>query len=315
MNLFFRYAKNAAKRFRKRLLSDETLEIHQRVVSLEAMLSRVSEDMTRQRRDLRCLMQQLVQRPKLPLPDIREDGYRHDEVFILGSSSSMLELDIAQKNAIQASVSISMNRYLVFWDLVGIWPKYHFLADSLGVGWQVFRKSLETIRSSESREQPVMLLESDFQLAVPVELPAIFFDRDDRSGDHREFAESLDQPMFFRRGSLTSLLNLIYVLRLAPRIRLVGVDLNRPGTFFEAKQSDPSWKRFFNPWDEVAKSQGVHATVADMSKAGWGQGSVLDEFGTLIDHLNQRGVSVSCTSPDSLLVEKGFCTYDPICTD
>ena len=205
-----------------------------------------------------------------------------------------------------------MNRYLVFWDMIGIWPTYYFLADSRGVGRRVFEASINLIRDQRPDASPILLLESDFEAAVPGDLPAVFFRRDDRNGNQHEFAETLNDPMYFHRGSLTSLLNLISVLRIAPLIRLVGVDLNRPGTFFESTRNETGGDKYFNPWDEYAKDQGVHATVANMEKAGWGSGTMLDEFHTLVAYLADRGITITSASRDSLLVEEGLCAFEAL---
>lgn len=304
--------KHVASSIRRRLTNKEVFETHRQVLDLERSVGRLVQDLERVRRDLRYIDRSVNPRAEPILPPIKEDGFRFDEIFLLGSGSSILELTESQKNQIRAGASVSMNRYVIFWELVGIWPSLHFLADSRGVGRQVFRRSLEIIRENDPADRPTLLLESEFELLTPRDLPGVFFYRDDRRGSNCEFADSLEDPLFFHRGSLTSLLNLVSILRLAPKVRLIGVDLNRPGTFFEEMSRRPEYAQYFNDWDERAKSQGVHATVANMSASGWGSGTILDKFDVLLGELRERGISCTCTSPESLLVESGLCDVEAL---
>src|SRR4029453_12249098 len=72
------------------------------------------------------------------LPAIGPNGFRHSELTILGSGPGLLELSDTEKDYLRQSPTVAMNRYLAFWDLVGIWPTFVYLADTLGVGRKVF---------------------------------------------------------------------------------------------------------------------------------------------------------------------------------
>lgn len=307
--------KSATKRAWTRFQGDEIRQLRRQVSILQSACDRLTDEIERSRRDQRLIFRQIAPRTEPSIGCVGGDGFRYNEIFILGSGSSVLELSEEEKEYIRGSQSIAMNRFILFWETAGIWPSFVFLADSLGVAWRVFAKTVEMILQESDCDRPTLLLESEFELAVPLSLDALFFRRDDRLGNNHKLAESIDQQLFFHRGSLTSLLNLVWVLRLAPHVRLVGIDLNRPGTFFEEKKYDRRYADVFNPWDDVASSQGVHATVANMAGLGWGNDSMLDQFDLLLTELKSRGVTVTSANESSLLVQEGFCKFDPVLPD
>jgi hypothetical protein len=233
---------------------------------------------------------------------IADNSFLHDTVVVLGSGPSISETAPAVRSTIAKLPTIAMNRYTLFWEDIGIWPSYVFLADSLGVGPRVFVETCKVIADLNSAPSPVLLLEAYYQLCVPPSIESLFFVRDDRNGDTLEWAESLREPMFFQRGSLSSLMNLIYASRLAKNVVLIGVDLNRPGAFYDV-HSD-SRPDLFNAWDQEAAKLGKHATAVSVN--GW-SGSVLDNWKIITNNFQRMGITISSLSATSELVESGHC--------
>lgn len=291
----------ASKIRRHRLLPYQFEALQARIDSTEAELAHLQGELR-----ARAALASQIAISKLPSP--APNGFRYPEVFILGSGPTLKETSSAERAVISNRPTIAMNRYLLFWDLIGIWPSFVFLADTLGVGRLVFDR---LVLAAQARSPaPCFLIEHAFSIRAPAGLEAISFHRPD-GRLHDSWSDSLDDRLFFHRGSLTSLLNLACILRLAPVIRLVGVDLNRPGTFFDSARH--RYPDLFNPWDEEAAKQGLHATVASIERWGGAKaGTILDFWPLLSEHLSRRGMRVVSTQKSSLLVEHGLCAYEPI---
>jgi hypothetical protein len=230
-----------------------------------------------------------------------------EEVFVLGSGESLHHLTDKERQYIGKSQTVAMNRYLLFWDLIGIWPKFVFLADSLGVGKRVFLE-LSRVVLGENKPKPTFLLEEYFQDFMHPNIPVVFFKRDDVQGSRLAWARCLSDPMFFHRGSLTSLINLLCVLRIAPVLKLLGVDLG-PGRSFYHEQQKERYRDLVNPWDEKAFQLGMHATVAHVN--GWNS-SMLDHWHELDAAVKNVGVKLYCCNEKSLLVRNQLCEYQPV---
>ncbi len=282
---------------------------------LEAEVAALGTGLNEARAQLELLRDDLHTRSRLitgdgsrVLPPPGPNGFRHEEINILGSGPSLLELTDAEREALRRGPTVAMNRYLAFWDLVGVWPTYVFLADRLGVAPRVLDRSIQIALGSAN--PPIFLLENGFRLRMPETLPTVYFLRPDNK-PQLDWADSLDARLYSFRGSLTTLLNLCSVLRLAPRIRLVGVDLDRPGAFFDsARAGHPG---LFNPWDDEAAEQGLHATVASIERWGGARaGTILDRWPELTECLRTRGIQLGCAGATSLLVKRELCQVDPI---
>lgn len=234
---------------------------------------------------------------------IESGEFVHDTVVVLGSGPSIAELTDEERDIISGLPTIAMNRYLPFWEMIGLWPSYVFAADSRGVAPRVFLEICKTIHSCDL-PAPKMLLENYYRLCVPAGLDAICFSRDDQLGTNLNWADDPLQPMFFHRGSLSTLMNVISVFRIARNIALIGIDLNRAGTFFDCKKS--ACPTFFNEWEHDGATNGRHATTVEIN--GW-KGSILDHWNLVNDGLTRNGIQLVSLSDKSELVVRGLCQY------
>jgi len=258
------------------------------------------------------------------------------DVFVLGSGYSLLSLTHEQRAYVQSHTTVAMNKYLLFWEKIGIWPDYYFLAD---YHWPAVRVYEESIRVVRRAKRPMhFLLEEIYRdqyglvhspmgwarmlrriagnikrhryVLKPWLTPetATYFRGPRNWEDGKIWADSLYDKMYFRRGSLTVLLNLCAVLRLGTRIKLVGVDLNDPRSFF-----DEELRKRPELWDRYVKGQhdGMYAKHATVEKVD-GMQPMTSYWPEIMDHLSSRGVELCCCNNNSLLVEENLCPYTPL---
>lgn len=259
----------------------------------------------------------------------------NDDCIILGSGRSLLGLTSAEREHLNAHPrTVGMNKYLLFWEKLGVLPSVVFLADFKPSGVMVFHETIRILRT----------LGRDIPFYVNAEFVRYFCDRSDRAfieatkawwkRDYGyetdetvpvgfsglrpflvrteqktfQFARNLDQVLYHRRGSLTTAINLAAILWPRSTIKLLGVDLGDPGYFFDEEiQSqrpeliDASYRR--------AKELGRHNTALPSSKF---EGTVQEALGAVAVHLAQAGSALVCCNPDSLLVREGVCRYQPL---
>lgn len=231
-------------------------------------------------------------------------NFLHEKLVILGSGPSIAETTQEERAIIARLPTVAMNRYLTFWEMIGIWPLYSFIADSRGAGPRIFFEMCRSIFAQATKVSPTLIVEEYYAQCVPSQFDSYIFRRDDREGSNLAWGTHPEHRMFFHRGSLSSLLNIISVLRLARKVFLIGVDLNRPGCFFDAHKS--SHPELFNEWDEQAAKAGGHATAVEFGS--W-TGSILDHWGIINENYVKSSMSLACLSASSALVEQGLCPY------
>ncbi|OCQ94471.1 hypothetical protein BCD64_07250 [Nostoc sp. MBR 210] len=126
--------------------------------------------------------------------------------------------------------------------------------------------------------------------------------------DHPDFiwGESLNDELFFQRGSLSTALNLAYIIYPSCKIKLVGIDLTKPECFFEEELKQRTDLR--DPYfDKLAQDAGRHFTAVPTIG-----GTVLDRFPVIKQKLQSKGGDLLCCNPNSLVVSEGLAEYVPI---
>lgn len=225
--------------------------------------------------------------------------WRHEELFILGSGASMLDLSPTERTALQSGATVAMNKYLLYWDLIGIWPTYTFLADIHSPASEVLTRKVE-IAACSDLAVPQFILTCEYQDWPLAAWSPIYFKRPQDFGDH-PWAHSADEPMYFHRGSLTCLLNLITVHRLAPKVTLLGVDLDQGQSFFQgAYDKDVS---LHDHWESMRKSTGVHPTALPHENYP----PIQERLPWVFERMKEAGVEVFVYNPNSLLSKLGIC--------
>jgi hypothetical protein len=256
-------------------------------------------------------------------------------VYVLGSGASLLTLTNAEKEFLSTQKVVAMNKYLLFWEKIGVFPTHFFLADIDYPASKVFQESHRVIQLSGRSVH--YLLDQSYQTAfnqnwqrffwhwktiarklrrenflyqpwLKIE-HATYFKRLHSFDAPLYWSDSLDDPLFFYRGSLSVLMNLLTLLDLGSEIRLLGVDLNSNISFFqdEIKLRPDLFDTHMR--EEAIHPLGYHATALPMAD---GQPGIQAQWQFIVDNLNRCGKRVICCNPNSLLVQNGLCEYRPI---
>lgn len=249
--------------------------------------------------------------------------------YVLGSGPSLLRLTESEKRFLGNEPFVfAMNKYLLYWDKVGVHPSHYFLADTHTPAYLVLHRSAR--RARELARPPLFCIHRTYAQFVNaglgtklgslrdvareswrtrtplgfLNLPRVlFFDSSIHNDRPLEWAASLAEPLYFYRGSLTVLLNLATILNPGRPIYLLGVDMNTPVSFYEEEIArDP---RLHDRYRAIGLREGVHPTVAAVS----GIPGILDRWDFVSRSCAAAGCTIYNTNPDSLLVEKGLCGF------
>ncbi|MFP4500214.1 MAG: hypothetical protein ACLFTT_04365 [Candidatus Hydrogenedentota bacterium] len=259
---------------------------------------------------------------------------REDTVYVLGSGVSMRRLSDEERRFLNTRTTVGMNKYLLFWDLLDVYPTHYFLAD---IHYPALRVYEESVQRVEETGKPVhflldqtyrkrygagllkRLFNTPFRVGVyrrhgywynPAVMPArvTYFKRCHRWRAPEQWGTSLDDLMFFWRGSLSCLINLLTVIGLGRRIKLLGVDLNTAGSFFDdALETRPY---LLDPYMKM-QGQGQrprHFTAMPHQ----GMPGIQAKWPFIQENVRAQGYELYCCNPDSLLVREGLCPYAPV---
>ncbi|WP_131282674.1 hypothetical protein [Blastopirellula marina] len=121
-----------------------------------------------------------------------------------------------------------------------------------------------------------------------------------------EWAQTLDQPLFHFRGSLTSALNYLSISYPGKTVTLVGTDFNQGTSFFEDRLKDVSFA--YEDWTtDIVRKAGRHYSAIEIRG-----GTMFDRFVFIVDRMLKSGNRLRCTNPESLLVTRGVIPFQPI---
>lgn len=262
--------------------------------------------------------------------------YSEKEIYLLGSGYSVAELTDQEIKCInQAEVRMALNKFVVFYELSGIIPNYVYFVDFHNKHAKEFlQRVIDKVGSTKLKEDMTLVLNKkvngrlypskniQYHLQALNPFNYIHFKRPRLILDYKidvdfvklnpdflaisDWSDSMNEPLFHFRSSLTSALNYI-TLNFDPcKIFLVGVDLNKPGYFYQKEieqLQDNKNSRFSNE----EKKAGKHFTAMNYKGT-----SLLDNFHIIISNLTERGFELYSTNKDSLLVQQDLCPYHPI---
>jgi hypothetical protein len=229
-----------------------------------------------------------------------------------------------------------MNKYFLFWDKIGIFPTHFFLADhALSYPcFKVFQETYKIIKKSE--KETYYLLDDSYRLAFNkkglknfraygkmiseylkhkdlfdpfIEIKnVIYFKRMHDFNAPLEWGKSLDENLFFYRGSLTVLINLLSLLSLGNTIKLLGIDLNSRESFYQDEIDKRSDLWDIHRFEEIQNKQNFHATAMIRE----GQLGIQSQWKFLNENAQKFGKTIVCCNPKSLLIQENLCEYRPI---
>ena len=105
------------------------------------------------------------------------NNIKRDSVVIFGSGKILNKLTVDEKKLISESKIIFMNKNLIFWNYIDLWPNYYFLADTplkSNLAVKIFNDTLKTVKENEF-DAPIFLLEKFYKHGLPKNLDCIFF--------------------------------------------------------------------------------------------------------------------------------------------
>lgn len=254
-------------------------------------------------------------------------------VYVLGSGASLLKLTPAEKEYLQGQITVAMNKYLLFWHIIGVYPDFLFMADD---HYPAARVVQESFLLTEQLQRPVhWLLNSlykdmfglsaesraamheviadyqelygfDYKPELAIE-PATYFIKVPAQ-TYMGWASKLEDRMRAMCGSLTTLLNLLCVLGLGHTIKLLGVDLNTSDSFYDPQYRNRRELHDLNTRIQTSKPFSPHFTAIRW----FGSRGVQDDMPIIVDCAAAHGYDIVCCNQESLLVQDGICPYSPI---
>lgn len=164
--------------------------------------------------------------------------------------------------------------------------------------WYVFRKRLWLADR--------VYLKIKFERLLPPKNSVVKSLKLERFDEGKNWAKSLDEPLFNYKGSLSSILNLCSIISPNTNIYLVGNDFNGSKYFFQ----DELEKLPFDSIDYTSNI--VRKENRHMSFITTNGKKFTDKLPYILSKLHERGNELFCINPESLLVKEGNVKYKKI---
>ncbi len=240
------------------------------------------------------------------------------QTYILGSGKSMLSLSTKQVEMINNSeLIISLNKFLLFYEKIGIIPTCHLQLDSIDVAsLYVFLKTLNKLASDSNFDYLELFCNRSMakmakkyiskQRINIVNYDPTLWDKTDFF--NQNWSESLDNSIFHFRGSLTSAINLATILKPGNLIRLIGVDMDSNEYFF---QNEYELDKRLHDWTyQIMKEKGQHSSIIKTEK--FNDSSQEDCFAWILEQVRKRGGDIVSSTPGAYYEKIGIIDYLPV---
>ncbi|MFC2023765.1 hypothetical protein ACFLT5_03395 [Chloroflexota bacterium] len=253
--------------------------------------------------------------------------------YIIGSGASLLDLSAEERQYLNHHANtLAMNKYLLFYEKVGVIPKNLFLSDRHFPAQRVFFESIDRARQLRPppryfanryykrlfhwaptrlwwnlRERLRILLRNGYWIPLTLNYRNLdFFDSGLANDRSFCWARSLMEELYFYRGSLTTAINLASIVFPGCHIYLVGVDLNSDVAFY----ADEIERRhdLLDQYHEIGRNEEKHPTAVTIQ----GYPGIQSVMPKIVKLLRADGVQLLCCNPDSLLARLRICKYAPI---
>ncbi len=241
------------------------------------------------------------------------------ESFIIGSGKSLLALTKNEVSHINnADVSISINKYLLFYELAGIIPKYHIQFDANDEPSQrVFLRTLEKIKRDEKLHKVVLVFgeqlgkyaqEQDLPNPIIISsLHPLMGDGWNPELDEIGWSRSIEKNLFHFKGTLTSAINFAHALQPLNRIKLVGADMNSNEYFFQDIYEEDET---LHDWTyELMKKSGKHSNILE-EVGGYKQDYCIP---WIEKHVTRTGGEIYICNQEAHYAKAGLLPYSEIC--
>lgn len=238
------------------------------------------------------------------------------DTFILASGKSLLDLSSEEKNHINKSLCISFNKYLMFYDKVGIIPNYHYQLDAFDKsGIYVFQNTINKILKDKLYNIELICgsVLSNLILSNNIKIKHKITSLNPKIGNgwnpnFEDIGWSSDpySSLFHFKGSLTSVINFAHALKPNNDIKLLGADMT-------------SSEYFFN--EEFEKDSNMHDWTYDLMKKTGKHSSALTEVGGYTQEIcmpwikeqtNKTGSNIYICSKKSLYYTENILEYKEV---
>ena len=252
------------------------------------------------------------------------------ECFIIGSGKSILSLTNEEKDYLNNHpYTLAMNKYFLFYEKVGVIPKAIFLADKHYPGFRVFVDTIKKLNAlglstnyyadkyylklfKSWHTSPVWNIKErvkifrDHKKIIPLTIKYSqikFFSHQFGRYKNHTWASNFQESLFWLHGSLTTAINLAYIIYPKCHIKLIGVDLYDPESFYEQEiQTRPDLidKHYLR-----GKKLGIHPTASAIKDGK----TMFDGILQIKRYLDVHKLELTCCNSKSLLVTKKICNY------
>ena len=224
------------------------------------------------------------------------------KIVIFGSARSALNFSKREKKILSKYKIIFMNKNLIFWKYLNIWPDYYFLSDTPLKSNKAIKIFLDTYKKiiQTNFVAPTFLLENFYKFSLSKDLKSFFFKFKKKT--YIKWASSLDDEMFSFHGSLTTLLNLISILKIGKKVLLVGFDMRDSTYFFEKN------KLFIKYKDKnFKKKNSLHPNAEKINGK-----NIFSYWSILNKQLKKKNINIYCNNQNSLLIKNRLVKFKSI---
>ena len=196
-----------------------------------------------------------------------------------------------------------MNKNLIYWKKLNLWPQFYFLLDTPIKSKPVKNIFFETMKILKKTDKtlPILLLEKFYRFYTPSNIQKFYF-RFNKSSNLK-WANNENEILFGSHGSITSLINIISILKKFKYIILVGVDFNQSGYFFSNKQKN-YYKYIDFKNDKLEKKKKLHSNLIKVNDI-----NILSFWPLINKNLRKKKIKLYCASKNSELVKRGYVKY------
>lgn len=195
-----------------------------------------------------------------------------------------------------------MNKNLIFWKHINIWPDYYFLSDTpvkSSKAYKIFADTIKLIFKSK-KKSPVLLLENMYKFCFSSKKNIYF--KTNYQSNNITWARNKHEPLFGFHGSLTTLLNLISLYKIGNEILLVGFDMRSKSYFFDKDI------KFYKYVDDSFFQKGKnHPNVIKKNKK-----NIFSYWYVINKNLKLNRVNLYCANKKSLLCKKKLVKFKTI---
>lgn len=260
-----------------------------------------------------------------------------NDVYVLGTGRSLLDLTGAEREYLhQHPRTLAINRYYMYYEKLGVLPKMLLLADFNYFADLILRSTIDKLNAKGHRlpfyvndgyldfyrtpwyrrrlfkQRARRMLRRRYSYDPPRGLPGY----SDLVGisvanetPYFKWASDLQKPLYHRRGSLSSALNLINILYPGHDVKLLGIDLSSPGYFYDEAITEENRDQWVDDKYKYSMQAGSHAAARPKNHDPV---TLTDVTGWIQTEFSRQGLEVFSCNRESLLVTQKVTSYKPV---